>query len=94
MFVNSIGSLGHYDDEADVRGIIVKNCSLRETDNGVRIKTYKTDSPSKASGIIFQDLIMTRVRNPIIIDQEYGNTKYSQVNCHNVMLRFQLSVNF
>ncbi|KAH1096541.1 hypothetical protein J1N35_013462 [Gossypium stocksii] len=74
----SIGSLGHYDDEADVSGIIVKNCSLRETDNGVRIKTYKTDSPSKASGIIFQDLIMTRVRNPIIIDQEYGNTKYSQ----------------
>ncbi|KAL4272578.1 hypothetical protein GQ457_13G024180 [Hibiscus cannabinus] len=74
----SIGSLGHYDDEADVSGIIVRNCSLRETDNGVRIKTYKTDSPSKASGIIFQDLIMTRVRNPIIIDQEYGNKKHSQ----------------
>ncbi|KAE8730936.1 putative Pectin lyase superfamily protein [Hibiscus syriacus] len=74
----SIGSLGHYDDEADVSGIVVKNCSLRETDNGVRIKTYKTNSPSKASGIIFQDLIMTRVRNPIIIDQEYGNKKHSR----------------
>ncbi|GMJ02078.1 polygalacturonase 4 [Hibiscus trionum] len=74
----SIGSLGHYDDEADVSGIIVKNCSLRETKNGVRIKTYKTNSPSKAWGIIFQDLIMTRVRNPIIIDQEYGNKKHSR----------------
>ncbi|KAL4310588.1 hypothetical protein GQ457_01G030560 [Hibiscus cannabinus] len=74
----SIGSLGHYDDEADVSRITVKNCSLRETDNGVRIKTYKTNSPSKASGIIFQDLIMTRVRNPIIIDQEYGNKKHSR----------------
>ncbi|KAK8623892.1 hypothetical protein V6N13_065254 [Hibiscus sabdariffa] len=78
MFDHSIGSLGHYDDEADVSRITVKNCSLRETDNGVRIKTYKTNSPSKASGITFQDLIMTRVRNPIIIDQEYGNKKHSR----------------
>ena len=79
MFVNSIGSLGHYEAEADVSGIIVKNCSLTDTDNGVRIKTYKTVSPSKASGIVFRDLFMTRVRNPIIIDQEYGNKKSSQV---------------
>jgi len=74
----SIGSLGHYEAEADVSGIIVKNCSLTDTDNGVRIKTYKTVSPSKASGIVFRDLIMTRVRNPIIIDQEYGNKRSSQ----------------
>ncbi|XWS53577.1 hypothetical protein CRYUN_Cryun10bG0013300 [Craigia yunnanensis] len=74
----SIGSLGHYDAEADVSGITMKNCSLTDTQNGVRIKTYKTVSPSKASGIVFQDLIMTRVRNPIIIDQEYGNQRSSQ----------------
>ncbi|XVF62543.1 hypothetical protein PTKIN_Ptkin09bG0016400 [Pterospermum kingtungense] len=74
----SIGSLGHYEDEYDVTGIMVKNCSLTDTDNGVRIKTYKTESPSKASGIIFRDLIMDRVRNPIIIDQEYGDAKSSQ----------------
>ncbi|XWS39003.1 hypothetical protein CRYUN_Cryun18bG0012600 [Craigia yunnanensis] len=74
----SIGSLGHYDAEADVSGIIVKNCSMIDTDNGVRIKTYKNLSPSKASGIVFQDIIMTRVRNPIIIDQEYGRMGSSQ----------------
>ena len=79
MFVNSIGSLGHYDAEADVSGIIVKNCSMIDTDNGVRIKTYKNLTPSKASGIVFQDITMTRVRNPIIIDQEYGNKGSSQV---------------
>lgn len=71
----SIGSLGHYEDELDVNGIIVKNCSLTDTGNGVRIKTYKTESPSTASRIIFRDLIMERVKNPIIIDQEYGNGK-------------------
>ncbi|XP_022749043.1 exopolygalacturonase clone GBGE184-like [Durio zibethinus] len=74
----SIGSLGHYDAESDVRGIIVRNCSLTDTENGVRIKTYKTASPSKASGMVFRDLIMTRVRNPIFIDQEYGNKRSSQ----------------
>ncbi|XP_022760921.1 exopolygalacturonase clone GBGE184-like [Durio zibethinus] len=74
----SIGSLGHYDVEADVSGITVQNCSLYGTDNGVRIKTYKSETPSKASGIVFRDIIMTRVRNPIIIDQEYGNRQSSQ----------------
>ncbi|XVF28281.1 hypothetical protein REPUB_Repub15cG0016300 [Reevesia pubescens] len=68
----SVGSLGHYESEADVQGITVTNCSLTETDNGVRIKTYKTPSPSKANGIVFRDITMTRVKNPIIIDQEYG----------------------
>ncbi|XP_022722902.1 exopolygalacturonase clone GBGE184-like [Durio zibethinus] len=76
----SIGSLGHYDAESDVSGIIVRNCSLTDTDNGVRIKTYKTPSPSKASGLVFRDLVMTRVRNPIIIDQEYGNRRSSQAS--------------
>ncbi|XVF66184.1 hypothetical protein PTKIN_Ptkin10aG0014900 [Pterospermum kingtungense] len=69
----SIGSLGKYDSEADVSGITVKNCSLTNTDNGVRIKTYQTQSPSKASSILFQDITMNAVKNPIIIDQEYGN---------------------
>ncbi|GLT32581.1 hypothetical protein SLA2020_072390 [Shorea laevis] len=68
----SIGSLGHYEDELDVSGIIVKNSTLIGTDNGVRIKTYKASTPSKASGMIFQDIVMYGVRNPIIINQEYG----------------------
>ncbi|KAK8982701.1 hypothetical protein V6N11_046614 [Hibiscus sabdariffa] len=73
-----IGSLGHYDDEADVSKISVINSTLKGTTNGARIKTYKTDSPSKASDITFKDLIMDRVANPIIIDQEYGNRASTQ----------------
>ncbi|KAK8507139.1 hypothetical protein V6N12_008486 [Hibiscus sabdariffa] len=69
---------GHYDDEADVSKISVTNSTLKGTTNGARIKTYKTDSPSKASDIIFKDLIMDRVANPIIIDQEYGNRASTQ----------------
>ncbi|GLT32583.1 hypothetical protein SLA2020_072400 [Shorea laevis] len=70
----SIGSLGHYDDEFDVTRIVVTNCTLSNTDNGLRIKTYKDSAPSKASGIYFRDIIMNVVRNPIIIDQEYANS--------------------
>ncbi|KAM7257229.1 hypothetical protein ACFE04_012970 [Oxalis oulophora] len=67
----SIGSLGKYEDEGDVKGIIIKNCTLISTDNGLRIKTYGGSQPSQASNIIFQDIIMKGVKNPIIIDQEY-----------------------
>ncbi|KAE8690484.1 hypothetical protein F3Y22_tig00110895pilonHSYRG00562 [Hibiscus syriacus] len=59
----SIGILGHYDSEGDVFGIMpeptlmtVSNCSFADTDHGARIKTYKSDSPSRASGIIYENL--------------------------------------
>ncbi|PON61956.1 Glycoside hydrolase [Parasponia andersonii] len=68
---DSIGSLGKYENEEDVRGITVKNCTFLKTDNGIRIKTWPGSTPSQATGMIFQDLIMDNVRNPIIIDQGY-----------------------
>ncbi|KAF4359924.1 hypothetical protein G4B88_028675 [Cannabis sativa] len=40
-------------------------------DNGIRIKTWPGSTPSLATGMIFQDLVMDNVRNPIIIDQGY-----------------------
>ncbi|KAL5704984.1 galacturonan 1,4-alpha-galacturonidase [Ranunculus cassubicifolius] len=67
----SVGSLGKYTNEDDVIGIFVKNCTLRNTDNGVRVKTWKGAPPSAASNINFEDVIMDNVKNPIIIDQEY-----------------------
>ncbi|XP_021806294.1 exopolygalacturonase-like [Prunus avium] len=67
----SIGSLGKYQNETDVRGIIVKKTTFLNTDNGIRIKSWPGSTPSRASSMIFQDLIMQNVRNPIIIDQEY-----------------------
>ncbi|OVA02615.1 Glycoside hydrolase [Macleaya cordata] len=67
----SIGSLGKKPDEKDVRGVIVRNCTLIGTENGVRIKTWPASPPTKASHFIFQDIIMDNVKNPIIIDQSY-----------------------
>ncbi|XP_042485420.1 exopolygalacturonase-like [Macadamia integrifolia] len=67
----SVGSLGKYPDEKDVNKVTVTNCTLTNTQNGVRIKTWPGSPPSHATGFIFQDLIMNNVKNPIIIDQQY-----------------------
>ncbi|XP_022972202.1 exopolygalacturonase-like [Cucurbita maxima] len=71
----SIGSLGKYPNEEDVRGIIVRNCTLTNTDNGLRIKTWADSPPSAAVGILFQDINLINVKNPIIIDQQYSCSK-------------------
>lgn len=73
----SIGSLGKYPDEKDVRGIFVTNCTLKNTDNGIRIKTWAGSPPGLASSLIFQDIVMENVKNPIIIDQTYGSKSNS-----------------
>lgn len=70
----SIGSLGKYDNELDVRGLIIKNCTLLGTTNGLRIKTYEQSDPSVAAGLLFKDIRMEDVRNPIVIDQHYGGS--------------------
>jgi galacturan 1,4-alpha-galacturonidase len=68
----SVGSLGKYTTEDNVEGVIVKNCTLTATQNGVRIKTWP-DAPGTitVSDIHFEDIIMNNVMNPVIIDQEY-----------------------
>ncbi|GER34776.1 pectin lyase-like superfamily protein [Striga asiatica] len=68
----SIGSLGKGAQEKDVTGIYVKNCTFKQTQNGVRVKTWPSAPATlKVSNLHFEDLIMENVSNPIIIDQEY-----------------------
>ncbi|KAK7380634.1 hypothetical protein VNO78_33149 [Psophocarpus tetragonolobus] len=68
----SVGSLGKYENEESVEDLIVKNCTLKNTNNGLRIKTWPgTPITSLASDLHFEDIIMINVSNPIIIDQEY-----------------------
>jgi galacturan 1,4-alpha-galacturonidase len=68
----SIGSLGKYMNEKDVRGLRVENCALMGTTNGLRIKTWEdTPSPLVASDIVFDNIQMDNVENPIIVDQKY-----------------------
>ena len=68
----SVGSLGRYPGEEDVRRLRVANCTIAGTANGVRIKTWRGGSrPTAVAGLVFEDIVMRKVRNPIIIDQEY-----------------------
>ncbi|KAL6968547.1 galacturonan 1,4-alpha-galacturonidase [Sarracenia purpurea var. burkii] len=71
----SVGSLGKRPGEMDVKGITITNCTLTKTTNGARIKTWQNPLASKASNIIYQDIIMDQVRNPIFIDQHYGSKR-------------------
>ncbi|XP_010522804.2 PREDICTED: exopolygalacturonase clone GBGE184-like [Tarenaya hassleriana] len=84
----SVGSLGKYKGEEDVSGITVRNCTLNGTDNGARIKTWGGSDASKATDITFEDIIMNNVKNPIIIDQEYGSRGGpSKVEISNVLFK-------
>ncbi|KAG6526504.1 hypothetical protein ZIOFF_016489 [Zingiber officinale] len=84
----SVGSLGRYNTEKDVKNLIVRDSTFIGTVTGVRIKTW-ANSPiqTTAQNITFSNLIMKNVGNPIIVDQTY--CPYS--NCDNsVPSRVQL----
>jgi len=67
----SVGSLGKYENEEPVVGIFIRNCTLTDTMNGVRVKTWpNSPTAGEASDMHFEDIIMNNVGNPVIIDQE------------------------
>ncbi|KAG4913848.1 hypothetical protein JHK85_055238 [Glycine max] len=74
----SIGSLGNYNSRACVSNITVSDSIIKHSDNGVRIKTWQ-GGRGAVSKVVFNNIQMDTVRNPIIIDQYYCPSK----NCHN-----------
>ncbi|CAA6653625.1 unnamed protein product [Spirodela intermedia] len=66
----SIGSLGANGAEHTVSDVLVDTARLEGTTNGVRIKTWQ-GGKGYARNIIFRNIVMDNVRNPIIIDQNY-----------------------
>ncbi|XP_027767922.1 exopolygalacturonase-like [Solanum pennellii] len=74
----SIGSLGKLTKNDVVKDIHIKNCTFINTQNGVRLKTWALSMNGMATNIAFEDIIMIKSSNPIIIDQQYcpsGNCK-------------------
>ncbi|KAG2272488.1 hypothetical protein Bca52824_067043 [Brassica carinata] len=67
----AVGSLGRYPNEQPVRGVTVRKCIIKNTSNGVRVKTWPGSPPGIASNIIFEDITMDNVSTPVLIDQEY-----------------------
>ncbi|KAF6156483.1 hypothetical protein GIB67_011284 [Kingdonia uniflora] len=70
----SIGSLGNHNSRACVSNITVTKSIIKNSDNGVRIKTWQGGSGS-VSGVTFDNIHMDNVRNPIIVDQFYCLSK-------------------
>ncbi|KAK4479993.1 hypothetical protein RD792_013049, partial [Penstemon davidsonii] len=66
----SIGSLGKNGRHEEVEDIQVWNCTFRETQNGVRIKTWAGGS-GFAKNISFSNINFIKSDNPVIIDQLY-----------------------
>ncbi|KAL5539729.1 hypothetical protein UlMin_044542 [Ulmus minor] len=67
----SIGSLGKYANEQPVERITIRNCTFKGTNNGVRIKTWTNAQPAIARDIRVEDIIVERVLNALVVDQEY-----------------------
>ncbi|XP_041001796.1 polygalacturonase At1g48100-like [Juglans microcarpa x Juglans regia] len=70
----SIGSLGVHNSQACVSNITVRNAVIKESDNGLRIKTWQGGMGS-VTGISFENIQMENVMNCIIIDQYYCMAK-------------------
>lgn len=70
----SIGSLGVHNSHACVSNLTVRNSIIKESDNGLRIKTWQGGTGS-VTGLTFDNIQMENVRNCINIDQFYCLSK-------------------
>ena len=57
--------------EDGVQNVTITSSVFTRTQNGVRIKSWARPSNGYARNIVFRNIIMRVVYNPIIIDQKY-----------------------
>lgn len=65
----SVGSLGKYENEEPVKDVKVKSCTISDSKNGVSIKTRPASFKSSVSKVVFEDIRVNNVANPVLIDQ-------------------------
>ncbi|KAK9697821.1 hypothetical protein RND81_08G063300 [Saponaria officinalis] len=74
----SIGSLGRGGSYVQVQSIHVKDVYFKGTTNGARIKTWQ-EGKGFVQRVIYENLFFNSVKNPLIIDQNYGAVKKGRV---------------
>ncbi|KAL6578199.1 hypothetical protein OROMI_010527 [Orobanche minor] len=67
----SIGSLADSYNEQGVQNVTVTKAVFTKTQNGVRVKSWARRSIGYARNLVFSNLVMRNVANPIIVDQKY-----------------------
>ncbi|KAG5402289.1 hypothetical protein IGI04_016896 [Brassica rapa subsp. trilocularis] len=68
----SVGSLGKGKDDKDVNGLTVRDTVFNGTSDGIRIKTWESSiSQIVVSHLVYENIQMINVGNPINIDQKY-----------------------
>ncbi|XVF48098.1 hypothetical protein PTKIN_Ptkin03bG0164200 [Pterospermum kingtungense] len=70
----SIGSLGRSGNFVQVQNIRVSRVAFKGTTNGARIKTWQAGR-GYVRGVTFENLSFNKVKNPIIIDQNYCDVR-------------------
>ncbi|KAL4341806.1 hypothetical protein GQ457_08G032770 [Hibiscus cannabinus] len=76
----SIGSLGKFENEEPVEGITASKCTLSDTTNGVRIKTWAGEYGGTVSDVHFEDITVKNVSCPVIVDQKYCPSNKCKMN--------------
>ncbi|GAB2220480.1 hypothetical protein Drorol1_Dr00008133 [Drosera rotundifolia] len=83
----SIGSLGKDNSSAVVTKVVLDGAYLKNTTNGLRIKTWQGGS-GYVKAVQFENVRMQDVANPIIVDQFYCD---SPIACQNQTSAVQIS---
>ncbi|OVA10644.1 Glycoside hydrolase [Macleaya cordata] len=78
----SIGSLAKDLNEEGVQDITVRDVVFTGSDNGLRIKSWARPSNGFVRNVLYQNIVMNNVRNPILIDQRYCPSNQGCPNQH------------